>query len=184
MISPYKMTWKQKWSPKNDSREFDHHKWLQYRPKRPPDVCRHNSMPASPSLITAGKIRRRRLSVTFSDEIHYSEPEAQDKSTTIVDDNGRKIYEFFPPPLATAHHSINSPPPSLKGLGIDTTNRPSLPERIKSDDEVVRKVNSPETALARKQHPAVRPEALVLGVLWMIYVSWMAQIQGALSSPW
>lgn len=102
----------------------------------------------------------------------------------VPSDRAQNIYQFFPPPLATAQRPGSNHLPSLKGLGIETTSRTGLPERIKSDAEITRQVHSQEMALVLNRRPITRPEALVLGIMWMIYVSWMATIQGALPRSW
>lgn len=140
------------------------------KPKRPPDA---ESKPPN--------ISRRRLSVTFADEVHYSEsPTSSDSGTKNVS------YTFFPPPLATVST------PDLAGLGLkDVSSQPMAEEKIapaihraKSDDELLRTSSASLTMEECKedksevqQHDKIaqKPENFMLGFLWLLYLSWMAR---------
>lgn len=140
-------------------------------PKKPPD--------ASPKHTTEeGDLPKRRLSVTFSNEVTY------------------RAYTFFPPPLATTPPVVsgsNELPEAAKpedlGLAIITTPTPlppSLPPRpqsprSKSEDEIMWAVTRSSSKRVRALDAAThRPEAVVLGFLWMLYFGWLASNQNVM----
>lgn len=151
---------------------------LSLRPKKPPDSASPRSSLSSPSLGTdaENKTRKRRLSVTFSDEVVYCD------SNNNRDNSKSSAYKFFPPPLATCplpdYKTVKQP----EGLGLELVPSPGQIQRTKSDDEVVRtlasKRNSDKDYLRAKlfEKAASKPETLMLGFLWMLYLSWLAAV--------
>lgn len=145
-----------------------------HKPKKPPDS---DSMTDGRSP----KISRRRLSVTFANEVHYSE------SPTSSDPNSKNnVYTFFPPPLATA------PTPDLAGLGLKNMQlqtqgektSPTLVKRAKSDDQLLRSSSATlrmaededdNDATKHVDKAIKKPENFMLGFLWLLYLSWMAR---------
>lgn len=155
------------------------HSWRQPKPKRPPDTSASKELPNPPSLINYKKIRRRRLSVTFADEIHHDHKEESSKHSIDSDSTRYSTYAFFPSPLATAPIPASAQEAvalKVEGLGLRQMPIPVRSQRAKSDDEIVR-TSSPVSDLTKVRRRAVsRPEHLVLGVLWMMYITWLANV--------
>lgn len=141
-------------------------------PKKPPDTSfKHTTDLESP---------KRRLSVTFSNEVTY------------------RAYTFFPPPLATtppitsdiSKDVLKPTVPEDLGLAITTTaapphipDKPALappapPTRSKSEEEIMWAITRSSSKRVRALDAAThRPEAVMLGFLWMLYFGWLATNQ-------
>lgn len=128
---------------------------------------------------------KRSLSVSFAEKVSYS------------------TYTFFPSPSFTAH-SIDDMPlemcaTSKEGLALQPLTPlpqnaeneiekpiegkvlnplPAQPQRTKSDDEVICAVHRPQSSPRSRPRAlamaASRPETVMLGFLWMLYLSWLA----------
>jgi hypothetical protein len=165
-------------TPALDSEEQDSYfADMPFTPKKPPDAPGKSAM--SPNLSNGNG--KRRLSVSFAEKVSYT---------------------FFRSPPSNAPSTADVTPAISKGgLGLGLQRLPLLrantdgdhelsireqansplpirPQRTKSDDEVVRAVHRPlpssSSRLKLLNMAATKPEAVMLGFLWMLYLSWLA----------
>ena len=117
--------------------------------------------------------------MTFADEIHYDHSGKISKHSI---DNGStrySTYAFFPSPLATAPipaSAKDAVAAKVEGLGLRPMPMPVRRQRAKSDDEIVRTSLPVYDPTKVRRRAVSRPEHLVLGVLWMLYITWLANV--------
>ncbi|KAK5088120.1 hypothetical protein LTR05_002337 [Lithohypha guttulata] len=147
-----------------------------YKPQRPPDDHSKISSPILTSPPTSGKIRSRKLSVTFADEVHYNLPVQDEEDISVADGKVHSTYTFFPSPLATSARPDFATAPAVDGLGIHSSPLVAASGPAKCDDEVARPILLASDADKQENKGAMKPETFMLAVLWMLYLGWRATI--------